>query len=270
MPSPACMIISPLLSNTSGSSIAILKTKKAQRGNQLRQTLRRRDTLLTYYQKTAAQAFKNYRWNVVLARIYEAKGDLLNAARQYRAALNNQPEMLELHDSLAAIYTRAKDYDSALEALKKAAELSNDDPVYLRKMIEVLVKAGRHREAELIRQKLPREQPQKLSVGDQFAEAARLRGSERKRAVATYRDAFNTFPAAPFKHDLQASEISGYVQTVREDDSLDQSCSVFGSCGRASSQRLSADNQQAGAQAILARLTPAVLRQWGVAATEPR
>jgi Tfp pilus assembly protein PilF len=37
----------------------------------------------------------------VLARIYDAKGDLVNAARQYHAALDNQPEMTELYDSVA-------------------------------------------------------------------------------------------------------------------------------------------------------------------------
>ena len=180
------------------------------------------DTLLEYYKRTSAQAYKNYRWNVVLARIYEAKGDLASAARQYRAALDNQPEMLELYDGLAAIYVRARDYDAAIEALKKATELSNDDPQYLKRTIEVLDKAGRHREAETLRRKLPHEQPQNLSVGNQFAEAARLRGSERKRAIATYRDALNAFSAAPFKHDLQAAEITGYVQTVRDEEPLDQ------------------------------------------------
>jgi tetratricopeptide (TPR) repeat protein len=148
------------------------------------------DTLLNYYQRTAQQAYKNYRWNVVLARIYEAKGDLTNAARQYRAALDNQPEMLELYDALADVCTRAKDYDGALAALNKAAELSNDDPQYVKRIVEVLEKAGRHREAEIERQKLPHEEAKKLSVGDQFAEAARLRGSEKKRAAATYREAF--------------------------------------------------------------------------------
>ncbi|HYX42076.1 MAG TPA: tetratricopeptide repeat protein, partial [Pyrinomonadaceae bacterium] len=43
------------------------------------------DTLLAYYQKTAQAAYKNYRWNVVLARIYEAKGDYASAAANYRA-----------------------------------------------------------------------------------------------------------------------------------------------------------------------------------------
>jgi tetratricopeptide (TPR) repeat protein len=179
-------------------------------------------TLLDYYQRTAQQAYKNYRWNVVLARIYDAKGDLASAARQYHAALDNQPEMLELYESLSGIYTRSKDYDAALSALNKAAELSNEDPQYIKLRIDVLEKAGRHREAELERRKLPHEEPQQLSVAGQFAEAARMRGSERKRAIAAYREAFNAFEAEPFKHDLKAAEIAGYVQTVRDEEPLDQ------------------------------------------------
>jgi len=228
------------------------------------------DTLLNYYQKTSAQAYKNYRWNVVLARIYEAKGDLLNAARQYRAALVNQPEMLELYDGLAAIYTRAKDYDSALETLKKVTELSNDDPQYLKRTIEVLEKAGRQREAELLRQKLPHEQPQKLSVSNQFAEAARLRGSERKRAVATYREAFDAFSAEPFKHDLQGSEITGYVQAVRDEESLDQILRrLWELRARMVLEAERVDNLSAGkAGAILATLDGAVPEAVGGLAAE--
>src|SRR5205807_5202220 len=122
--------------------------------------------------------------------------------------------MLELYDALADVCTRAKDYDGALASLNKAAELSNDGPQYIRRIVEALEKAGRHREAEIARQKLPHEEAKKLSVGDQFAEAARLRGSERKRAVATYREAFNAFLADPFKHDLKATEISDRKSVV--------------------------------------------------------
>ena len=115
------------------------------------------------------EAYKNYRWNVVLARIYDAKGDLGNAARQYSAALDNQPEMTELYDSLSDVYTRAKDYDSALRALRKAQELANDDPFYIKRVVALLEKAGRHREADAERRKLPQEQTRELSVSEQFA-----------------------------------------------------------------------------------------------------
>jgi len=180
------------------------------------------DTLVNYYQRVAREAYKNYRWNVVLARIYDAKGDWANAARQYHMALDNQPEMTELYDSLADVYTHAKDYDSAIAALRKAQELSGDDPQYVKPLIALFEKAGRRQEAEAERRKLPPEETKKLSVSDQFAEAARQRGTNLKIAIENYRSAFNAFAADPFKNELKASDIVGYVQTVRAEDHLDQ------------------------------------------------
>ncbi len=180
------------------------------------------DTLVNYYVGVAREAYKNYRWNVVLARIYDAKGDWANAARQYHLALENQPEMTELYDSLADVYTRAKDYGSAIATLRKAQELSNDDPQYIKPLVALLEKAGRHQEAEAERRKLPPEETKKLSVSDQFAEAARLRGTNLKIAVQNYRNAFNAFAADPFKNELKASDIVGYVQAVRSEEGLDQ------------------------------------------------
>jgi cellulose synthase operon protein C len=180
------------------------------------------DTLLNYYQRTAHEAYKNYRWNVVLARIYEAKNDLLSAAQNYKAAIANQPEMVELYDALAEVYTRLKQYDRALEALEHAAELTNDDPQYIRRKIEVLEKSGRRREAEEARRRLPTSTPKRETPGEQFAEAARLRGSEKSKAVVAYRQAFDTLLADPFAHELKAAQITGYVQTVRDEERLDQ------------------------------------------------
>jgi tetratricopeptide (TPR) repeat protein len=182
------------------------------------------DTLLAYYQRTSHEAYKNYRWNVVLARIYEAKGDLPNAAQNYKAAIGNQPEMAELYDALAEIYTRMKSYDAALEALNHAAELTNDDPQDVRRIVEVLEKAGRHREAEAERRKLPTTVAPKIeTASDGFAEAVRLqRATEKSKAIETYRQAFNALLADPFSHPLKAAEITGYVQTVRDEERLDQ------------------------------------------------
>jgi tetratricopeptide (TPR) repeat protein len=180
------------------------------------------DTLVNYYQRVSREAYKNYRWNVVLARIYDAKGDSANAARQYRMAIDNQPEMTELYDSLADVYTRAKDYDSAIAALRKAQELSNDDPQYTKQLVTLLEQAGRRQEAEVERRKLPQEEIKQRSVSDQFAEAALLRRTNLKNAIGNYRHAFDTFAADPFKNELKASDIVGYVQTVRTEDGLDQ------------------------------------------------
>lgn len=179
------------------------------------------ERLLAYYLQTASQAYKNYRWNVVLARLYDAQNDLPNAAQNYRVALQNQPEMPELYDALADVETRLKNYDAALEALNKAAELAGDDPPRIKRIIETLEKAGRHREAETARQRLPQEEPKKQTLADQFAEAAKLRGSEKAQAAAAYRQAFEALLKEPLKHDLKAADITGYVQIVRDEESLD-------------------------------------------------
>jgi len=179
------------------------------------------DELLAYYQRTSQQAYKDYRWNLVLARIYEAKGDFTSAAGQYRQGLINQPEMVELHGALAGVYLRLKDYNHALESLDQARKLSNDDPQYIRRIADALDQAGRHREAEVMRQKLPAEPKQTRSTGEQFAEAARLRATDRAKAVAAYREAFNLFASDIYNHELKAFELAAYVQTVRSEESLD-------------------------------------------------
>jgi tetratricopeptide (TPR) repeat protein len=181
------------------------------------------DTLLAYYKQTAQTAYKNYRWNVILARIYEAKGDYGATAANYRAALVNQPEMLELQEALADACERGQDFAGALAALTRAAELSNDEPRYVRRTVALLERLGRKREAEIARRKLPpAPQATPQTARDAFAEAARLRRSERAKSVATYRQAFDAFVAAPYKSDLQAADISGYVQALRDEDTLDQ------------------------------------------------
>jgi cellulose synthase operon protein C len=181
------------------------------------------DRLLAYYQKTSEQAYKNYRWNVVLARIYETKGDLSAAARNYRMAIGNQPEMLELYEALAAVCSRMKDYNAAYDSLKHATDLSNGDPRYIKQIVEVLEKAGRTREAIAYRKQLPQqEEPKKQTVGDKFAEAQRLQNTEQARAIETYRNAFNEFLSNPYKHDLRGDEITGYARALRHEESLDR------------------------------------------------
>jgi tetratricopeptide (TPR) repeat protein len=178
-------------------------------------------TLLAYYRRTSQEAYKNYRWNVVLARLYDAGNDLPNAAQNYREAIANQPEMVELYDALAGVYTRMNQTDAALEALNHAAELSNHDPQYIRRIVEVLEKAGRHREAAEARGKLPDIAPKNETARDHFAEAARLRSVEKSGAVAAYRLAFDAVFADPFAHELKGAEITGYVHAVREEERLD-------------------------------------------------
>ncbi|HKQ74995.1 MAG TPA: hypothetical protein VJ810_14970 [Blastocatellia bacterium] len=180
------------------------------------------DALIEYYTKTSAEAFKNYRWNLVLARIYEAKGDWANSTANLRKAIVNQPEMIELHGELADVSLKANDYKSAINALNRARELSNDDPQYLRRLVDAYEKAGRKSEADAARAKLPVEKPKTQTLGEQFAEATMLRGREKAKAIEIYRKAFDAFASDFYKHELRSHELAGYVETLRDEEPLDQ------------------------------------------------
>jgi tetratricopeptide (TPR) repeat protein len=180
------------------------------------------EALISYYTKTSEQAYKDYRWNLVLARLYEAKGDWANAIGNLRKAIINQPEMVELHSELADVCLKAKDYRSAIDALNRARELTNDDPQYLKRLVDAYEKAGSKREAETVRAKLPVEKPKTKTLAEQFSEAAALGRSEQAKAIEAYRKAFGAFASNFYKHELRSHELAGYVETVRDEEPLDQ------------------------------------------------
>ncbi|MBA2735784.1 MAG: tetratricopeptide repeat protein, partial [Pyrinomonadaceae bacterium] len=179
------------------------------------------ETLINYYQKTSAEAFKNYRWNVVLARIYEANSDFENALKNYRTAIVNQPEMPELYLAIAEIETKRNNYDEAVKNLDTVLEITNDAPEYVKRKIEILKKAGRTAEIEAEKAKLPIEAEKKIVV-DRFAEARNPANTEKESARAIYREAFANLLENPVRGELKAADISAYVQSVREGEPLDQ------------------------------------------------
>ena len=178
------------------------------------------ETLLKYYQATSTEAFKNYRWNVVLARIYDASGDAANAIRNYRAAIGNQPEMEDLYLATADIELRQGNIDGAIKDIDTVLELTNDAPIYLRRKIDILKKAGRTAEAQAVKAKLPSEESPNTK-SDPFAEAAKLQGTENKdEARRLYREAFEALERDPLSGELTAAGIDGYVRSLRGELSL--------------------------------------------------
>lgn len=177
--------------------------------------------LLEYYQTLAREAFKNYRWNVVLARLYEANGDLPNAAENYRAAIFNQPEMIELYEALGEVYIRTPNLEAALENVEKLLELSNEDEKYIKQKAEILKKLDRKAEADAENAKLPAEaKPTPQNLPDQFAEAQNLPLAETEKAVEKYNEAFENLRRNPFQNGLKSSDITGFVQTVHRREPL--------------------------------------------------
>jgi tetratricopeptide (TPR) repeat protein len=180
------------------------------------------EALIAYYTKASAEAYKDYRWALVLARIYESKGDWASSIANLRKAIDDQPEMVELHGELAEACLKAKDFKSAVAALERARQLSNDDPQFLRRLADAYEKAGRKVEADAARAKLPVEKSKAKSLSEQFAEASSLRGKEKAKAVDAYRKAFDAFASDYYKHELRPDELNGYVETLREGEPLDQ------------------------------------------------
>lgn len=179
------------------------------------------ETLLDYYRKTSLESFKNYRWNVVLARIFEAQTDWENAAKNYESAIGNQPEMPELYAALAEVQTKSGAYEAALKSLDECLKLTNDAPDYIMKKIEILKKAGRFSDAEKEQAKLPVEKGTQQAANE-FAEAKKALNSEREKARKLYREGFKKLLEDPSIGDLNTADLSGYVESLREEEPLDQ------------------------------------------------
>ena len=184
------------------------------------------ETLLNYYLKTSAEAFKNYRWNMVLARIYAAREDWENAAKNYRAAIDNQPGMVELYLALADVETGRNNFDEAFKNLDTVLELTNGEAQYVRRKIEILKKAGRFKEIEAEKAKLPVEEAGKKNAPvDRFAQARKLQNTEKETARGLYREAFEKLLENPLDNsggEFKASNITAYVQSMRDEEPLNQ------------------------------------------------
>lgn len=178
------------------------------------------EVLLDYYLKLSEEAFKNYRWNVVLARIYAANGDAEKAVKNYAEAIVNQPEMPELFLAIAELETKRNNFDAALKNIDEVLVLTNDAPEYLKKKIEILKRAGRAEEAKAEAAKLPPENREKNML-DRFAEAREAALNEKEKAREIYKQAFAELLENPLKNDLNAANLTAYAEAVRDGGTLD-------------------------------------------------
>ncbi len=183
--------------------------------------------LLDYYLELSAAAFKNYRWNLVLARIYAANNDTENAVVNYQSAIINQPEMPELYIAVADLETKRGNYDAALENIDEVMTLTNDAPENVKKKIEILQKAGRVSEIAAEKAKLPAQIEEKKTDTDAFAEAEKLRLTESEKAVELYQTAFAALLENPLDKKLETADLTGYAETVRTHKTLDKIAADF-------------------------------------------
>ncbi|MEK7723408.1 MAG: tetratricopeptide repeat protein [Acidobacteriota bacterium] len=173
------------------------------------------DLLLNYYQKTADEAFKNYRWNVVLAKIFEANKDIENAVKNYHKAIDNQPEMTELYAELVRIEKNRKNYTEALKNLDQIIELSGEDKSLIKQKVQLLQLLGKNEEAKAELAKIPAEIKPIVKPENQFTEA------EKAKSIEMFRAAFASLLEKPLENELRAENITSYVNTLRQEENLD-------------------------------------------------
>lgn len=173
------------------------------------------DLLLNYYQKTSAEAFKNHRWNLILAKIYEANNDLENTVKNYLKAIDNAPESAEPRLELVRIETNRKNYVEALNQLDQVIKIKGEDKKLLKQKAQLLQLLGRDEEANSELSKISQEAKRIIKEDEKFLEA------ERTKSIELYQQAFENLLQKPLEFELKAENITGYIQTLRQQENLD-------------------------------------------------
>jgi tetratricopeptide (TPR) repeat protein len=172
------------------------------------------DRLTAYYEKLTKDSYKNYRWQLVLGRIYDRRGNLPGATEQFRNAVINEPERADFRLSLANLLTRQRRYDEAITVLRDGWRLAGRDPEWLTEVARIQVLQGKRDEAvQTLRQALASKKDAKIA--DQLVVAQRLAGwGLYAEAVRVYEAAFAVYPKVMKDEYLGNDGVTGYVQAL--------------------------------------------------------
>ena len=148
------------------------------------------DRLAGFYRKTIADAPRDYRWPMVLARIETALEDFPAAIGAYDTALKARPDRKDLLAFREALEERIMEFDRAIASCRTLYELSYHDSQWMLKSAALKARLGRREDAlHDLKAAYPGEQPQTLLLAaqqlDQWnyaAEAADF--AERARKLA--------------------------------------------------------------------------------------
>jgi predicted Zn-dependent protease len=172
------------------------------------------DRLLGYYEKLSKESNKNYRWQVVLGRIYERRGNLAGAADQYRIAVVNEPQRSDLRFTLASVLARQRRFDEAIAALREGWTLAGRDPQWLIEVARIQVQQGERDEAvKTIRQALASKKNATLEA--QFTIAAQLAAwGLNSEAVRIYEQTFAEAPKKLSDEYVSPASVTVYVTSL--------------------------------------------------------
>ncbi len=173
------------------------------------------DRLVSYYEKLSRESNKNYRWQVVLGRIYDRRGNLAGAADQYRIAVLNEPQRTDLRFTLASVLARQRRYDEAIATLREGWTLAGRDPEWLIEVARIQVRQGQRDEAvKTIRQALAGKKNATIEAQANIAGQLKAWGLN-SEAVRTYDLVFADLPKKLEGDDyFPTPSVAGYINSM--------------------------------------------------------
>ncbi len=172
------------------------------------------DRLVGYYEKLSKESFKNYRWQLVLARIYERRGDLASATDQYRAAVANEPQRSDLRLALASTLARQRRFDEAIAALRDGWALAGRDPSWLVEIARIQIRQGKRDDAiQTIRQALAAKQNQSAYAQFRLVEQLAAWGLNGD-AARIYSEIFARLPKTLKDEVVGSEDVAGYIRAL--------------------------------------------------------
>ncbi|HEX6804575.1 MAG TPA: hypothetical protein VF133_12915 [Terriglobales bacterium] len=107
----------------------------------------RQSQLISFYLKTVAQSPRDYRWSMVLARIYTSLEDYPSAIDRYANALKIRPDRSDLLVARAGLEERLMRFDAAAGDYQNIYLLNYKDPQWMEKLAEIRARQGRTTDA---------------------------------------------------------------------------------------------------------------------------
>jgi predicted Zn-dependent protease len=172
------------------------------------------DRLVGYYQKLSKESFRNYRWQLVLGRIYERLGNLAGASDQYKEAVLNEPQRSDLRLALASTLSRQRRYDEAIKVLRDGWALAGRDQSWLVEVARIQVRQGLRDEAvQTIRQAL--DAKKNRTANDEFQVASQLaEWGLNRESVRLYEETFARLPKTLKDEYVDPGSIAAYVRVL--------------------------------------------------------
>lgn len=150
----------------------------------------------------------------MLGRIYERRGNLPGASEQYRIAITNEPQRLDIRLALASTLTRERRFDEAIAVLRGGWALAGRDPVWLMEAARIQLQQGKREDAiKTVREAL--DAKKNATVTDQMQIASQLASwGLNGEAARLYAKAFAELPKTLKDVYIDQTHISTYLQSL--------------------------------------------------------